>query len=127
MSKKLNLLQYDISEMRSFFANVGEDSFRADQMMHWIYRRYCDDFRLMTNFSRSLRRRIGSISQIIPPRIQEEKVSLDGTIKWRLISSSKDTFETVCIRDKGRITLCISSQIGMFCEVSILLCFKQKI
>ncbi|ADD79660.1 23S rRNA (adenine(2503)-C(2))-methyltransferase RlmN [Candidatus Riesia pediculicola] len=124
MSNKLNLLQYDILKVRKIFKDIGENTFRADQLTDWIYRHYCDNFQSMTNFSRDLRKKMESFFQILPPRIQEKKISLDGTIKWRMRTDSEETIETVFIPEGRRKTLCISSQIG--CPLKCRFCFVSK-
>jgi 23S rRNA (adenine2503-C2)-methyltransferase len=49
---------------------------------------------------------------VIPPNILLEKPSTDGTHKWLLGMDSSNAIEAVFIPDKGRGTLCVSSQVG---------------
>ena len=46
------------------------------------------------------------------PQVQFEKPSTDGTHKWLLGMDGKNAIEAVFIPDKGRGTLCVSSQVG---------------
>ena len=46
------------------------------------------------------------------PKVQFEKPSADGTHKWLLGMDGGNAIETVYIPDKGRGTLCVSSQVG---------------
>lgn len=109
--KKVNLLNMDLDILLDFFSKIGERSFRAYQVMHWIYQRYCEDFDKMTNLSTMLRTKLNRIAEIRAPIIRDEKISIDGTIKW-IMQVGSQCIETVYIPDKLRATLCISSQVG---------------
>jgi 23S rRNA (adenine2503-C2)-methyltransferase len=54
------------------------------------------------------------------PQIQFDKPSEDGTHKWLLGMDGKNAIETVYIPDKGRGTLCVSSQVG--CALNCTFC-----
>src|SRR5690606_37105189 len=47
-----------------------------------------------------------------PPQVLFEKQSADGTHKWLIGMDGGNAIETVFIPDKGRGTLCVSSQVG---------------
>lgn len=105
--------------MREFFCNIGEKSFRADQVMKWIYHSCCDDFEKMTNINKVLRKKLQCIAEVTAPKALTELRSVDGTIKW-VIKVGNQQIETVYIPDGKRATLCISSQVG--CAVKCKFC-----
>ncbi|CUX97466.1 bifunctional tRNA (adenosine(37)-C2)-methyltransferase TrmG/ribosomal RNA large subunit methyltransferase RlmN [Candidatus Hoaglandella endobia] len=109
--KKLNLLDMNRQQLRVFFASLGEQPFRADQVMKWIYHYYCDDFDQMTDINKPLRTRLKALTEIRAPEVSTEQKSADGTIKWA-INVGNQQVETVYIPDKDRATLCVSSQVG---------------
>ncbi|CAL4320939.1 23S rRNA (adenine(2503)-C(2))-methyltransferase RlmN [Buchnera aphidicola] len=109
--EKINLLNFDRHQMRNFFCSIGEKSFCADQIMIWIYHHFCCDFDKMTNLKKNLRKKLKKISTIFAPKFIQEKVSIDGTIKW-MVDLNNQNIETVYIPEKNRGTLCISSQSG---------------
>ena len=47
-----------------------------------------------------------------PPKVLFDKPSADGTHKWLLGMDGGNAIEAVFIPDKGRGTLCVSSQVG---------------
>jgi len=51
----VNLFDYDRPGLRAWFESVGERTFRADQIMKWVYHRGVVDFDDMTDLSKSLR------------------------------------------------------------------------
>ncbi len=55
MADKINLFDYDRKMLESYFLNIGEKSFRAHQLLKWIYQYGIIDFEFMTNFSYDLR------------------------------------------------------------------------
>ena len=110
---KQNLLDLDREGMERFFAEtLGEKRFRAHQIMKWIHHRYVTDFNDMTDLGKALRAKLEAHAEVRVPQIQFEKPSTDGTHKWLLAMDGKNAIETVYIPDKGRGTLCVSSQVG---------------
>ncbi|WP_159715158.1 23S rRNA (adenine(2503)-C(2))-methyltransferase RlmN [Blochmannia endosymbiont of Camponotus nipponensis] len=109
--KKVNLLNMSKEELLIFFSKLGEKSFRAYQVMRWVYHYYCDDFNQMTNLSKSLQKKLNQVAEIRAPIITTEQLSLDGTIKWAM-KIDEQQIETVYIPENIRTTLCVSSQIG---------------
>lgn len=111
-SATVNLLDFDRQGLIGFFAGLGEQRYRAEQVMKWIYHRHATDFEQMTDLGKPLRAKLQAACTITPPRVQFEKPSADGTHKWLLGMDSGNAIESVFIPDKGRGTLCVSSQIG---------------
>lgn len=113
--EKINLLDLNRQQMREFFASLGEKPFRADQVMKWIYHYCCDDFNEMTDINKVFRNRLQELAEIRAPEVAEEQRSADGTIKWAIQVGGQQV-ETVYIPEKGRATLCVSSQVGCALE-----------
>ncbi len=111
-SAKANLLDFDRDGLRGFFADLGEQAYRADQVMKWIYHRLESDFAAMTDLGKSLREKLPEVAAIAPPRALLDKASSDGTRKWLLGMDAGNAVETVYIPEPTRGTLCVSSQIG---------------
>lgn len=109
--KKINLLDMNKEELEKFFFRLNEKTFRAQQLMKWIYHHYCNNFNYMTDLSESLRTKLNKISEIKAPIITRKQLSSDGTIKWSMKVDNQE-IETVYIPEYMRSTLCISSQVG---------------
>lgn len=116
MMKKINLLDLSRSEMQSFFAELGEKAFRADQVMKWIYHYCIDDFDEMTNLNKALRAKLSDVAEIKAPTIKLQQESSDGTIKFAMDLGDGQEVESVWIPEAGRATLCVSSQVGCALE-----------
>ncbi len=110
---KTNLFGLDRAGLERFFADdLGEKRFRAHQVMKWIYHRHATTFDEMTDVGKALRAKLDAHAVISPPNVVFEKPSTDGTHKWLLGMDGSNAIETVFIPDKGRGTLCVSSQVG---------------
>ncbi len=120
-SSKQNLLDLDREGLERFFADtLGEKRFRAHQVMKWVHHRHVTDFDAMTDLGKVLRAKLHEHAQVRVPQVQFEKPSTDGTHKWLLGMDGNNAIETVYIPDKGRGTLCVSSQVG--CALNCTFC-----
>jgi 23S rRNA (adenine2503-C2)-methyltransferase len=110
---KVNLLDLDRDGLERFFADdLGEKRFRAHQVMKWIYHRHVCDFAEMSDLGKALRAKLEARAVVMPPPVILDKPSADGTYKWLLGMDQANAIEAVFIPDKGRGTLCVSSQVG---------------
>ena len=112
MSKKINLLGCSLESLENFFLSINEPRFRAKQLLKWIHQKGVIDFNSMSDFNKDLRHKLVSIAKIQPPKIYEEYVSSEGTIKYLIKLDSGSMVEMVVIPEKKRRTLCVSSQAG---------------
>jgi 23S rRNA (adenine2503-C2)-methyltransferase len=113
-----NLLDLDRAGLETFFAGLGEKSFRATQLMKWIYGQGVTDFAAMTNISKSLQARLQDLASIDLPEIASDNQSDDGSRKWLFRLADGNCIETVYIPEAERGTLCVSSQVGCMLNCS---------
>ncbi len=121
---------YTLEEVESLFAAIGEKSYRAKQLFNWLYERNVDNFFDITNFSRELRSYLNEHYEISPLTLVDRKKSnVDGTEKLLFKTFDNHFIESVFIRndgtDEGRLTVCVSSQIG--CTMGCAFCETAKI
>ena len=89
--------------------------------MKWIHHRHVTDFAEMTDLGKALRAKLEAHAHRAPPKVLFDKASADGTHKWLLGMDGGNAIEAVFIPDKGRGTLCVSSQVGCALELPVLL------
>ena len=99
---KTNLLGLERPALEAFFAALGEQPFRARQLMQWIYQRGVDDFNAMTDLSKGLRVKLLECAEIKLPTILGDQRSTDGTRKWLLSMDAANGIETVFIPEGNR-------------------------
>ena len=120
----INLLDYDGPGLTALFAELGEKSFRATQVLRWIHRFGQSDFDAMTDIAKSLREKLKATAVIQPPVIVSDQVSDDGTRKFLINVGAGNAIETVFIPENDRGTLCISTQAG--CALDCAFCSTGK-
>lgn len=106
----MNLADLTLEEIEQEVKVLGESSFRAKQIYEWIYRGA--DLDQMTNLSKALRDKLKEKHTVFFPKIHTRFVSNDGTIKYLMELSDGNLIETVLMRYKHGISVCISSQVG---------------
>lgn len=106
----------------------GEKPFRADQIFDWIWNKGVFDFDQMLNLSKAFRDKLKAETTLIPPKLIFEQKSDDGTIKYLIRLEDGKTVESVWIprEDQGRVTVCISTQVGCRMGCTFCLTAQQK-
>ncbi len=123
--QKIDLKALSIVELESYITGLGLPLFRAKQLLHWIYEKYAESIDDITEFSKDLRKRLSETALISNITLLEKQRSADGTEKFLFKLEDSETIESVLISDKGRLTLCISSQAG--CAMDCKFCLTGKL
>jgi 23S rRNA (adenine2503-C2)-methyltransferase len=113
---KKNLLDFNLDQMSRHFGEMGEQPFRAKQVLRWIHQMAADDFDAMTDLSKRLRANLNRQAEVRAPSLITGQASKDGTRKWLFDVGKGNAVETVFIPEDERGTLCVSSQIGCALE-----------
>jgi 23S rRNA (adenine2503-C2)-methyltransferase len=111
-AKKKNILELNRKELISWLGSRKIESYRADQVLKWIYLRQADRFDLMTDIAKDIRPVLEDHFTI--GRLQKEKVEIskDGSRKYLFKLEDGKRIESVLIPERDHYTLCISSQVG---------------
>ena len=109
-----------LEELQAQFQAWGQPSYRAEQVLEWLYRRRVTDWEAMTNLPRSLRQQLQDSFTLHSLELVRKQGSHDTTQKflWRL--SDHSLIESVLIPANpalygdasDRHTLCVSTQVG---------------
>jgi len=122
--ERINLLGMSRAQLESFFLELGEKRFRAQQLMKWMHHQGECDFAAMSNLGKALRERLSAIAEVRPPAVESMHDSSDGTRKWLVHVDGGGLVETVLIPEGNRATLCVSSQVG--CSLDCSFCSTGK-
>lgn len=123
MSPPRSILDLTPDALAAELSDLGEPSYRAGQILRWVYKDRVGAFADMTNLPRALRERLESRLAISPGREATRSTSPDGTLKLLVGFTDGATAECVMIPapgDDGRRTLCVSTQVG--CDVGCRFC-----
>ncbi len=99
-------------DISGFLAEIGEKPFRAKQIHEWIWKRSATSIDEMTNLPGLVREKLKTRFAIRPAKIEKEQRAADGTIKSALKLHDGHLVESVLIPQGGRMTACVSSQVG---------------
>lgn len=121
---KHDLMNMEIQELQQFLEDMGQQKFHAKQIFQWIGRgaREIDE---MTDLSKALREQLKLSSYIGSLNIKRKLISeLDGTTKYLFELSDGNIIESVLMRYKHGLTVCISSQVG--CKMGCKFCASTQ-
>jgi len=112
MGGKLDIKDLGRGELRELVKGLGKEDYRVQQIIQWIYRHRVKSFQQMTNLSKGLRDFLEETCRLDYPSLRDLEISADGSRKFLFGLRDGETVESVLIPDKGRLTLCISTQVG---------------
>ena len=107
-----NLLSLDPESAQRLVQSLGWPRYRAGQILRWLYQGQIRDIEQMTDLSKTERSRLKAVART--GRSQDCRVlrSEDGTRKLLISLEDGLVVESVLIPDAGRLTLCLSTQVG---------------
>jgi 23S rRNA (adenine2503-C2)-methyltransferase len=118
---KKNILDFNYEELVNEFKSLGLEKYRVDQVFDWIYKKKVFDFKDMTNLSKEHRKILDENFGIQIPKLLDMQISkIDRTTKFLWELPDGNTIESVALFHEGRVTACISTQVG--CPVKCSFC-----
>lgn len=109
---KINLLELTKEELEVEIDKLGEPSFRAQQILNWVYDKKVFDFSKMSNLAKGLREELNEYFYLEPLTKLGAQESKDGTIKYLFQLMDGAKIEVVYMPSDKRKTVCISTQVG---------------
>ena len=111
-NEKINILELSKASIVRWLESRQIKSYRADQILKWIYLRQTDRFEQMTDIAKEIRLLLDDHFMII--RLQSENIetSKDGSRKYLFKLKDGKYIESVLIPERDHYTLCISTQVG---------------
>ncbi len=129
--QKTDIRTLTYSRLKEIVQEMGEPTFRADQLYEWLWQKRAEEFSGMTNLSKPFRQQLEQHYTIRPVEFETVQHSRDRTVKVRFRLYDDNLIEGVLIpaeptphdESKGdfdRVTACISSQVG--CSLNCKFC-----
>ncbi|MGQ9617587.1 MAG: 23S rRNA (adenine(2503)-C(2))-methyltransferase RlmN [Candidatus Aminicenantia bacterium] len=119
-----NLLGKDKKELENLLLSFLKEPYRINQVYQWIYQKFAKDFISMTNIPKEGRMTLSERFSIDYPKLEKERVSKDGSIKFFLKLKDGLYIESVFLPETNRNTFCISTQVG--CKMGCKYCLTAK-
>ncbi len=124
-AKKPQYLSLSRDEWAELFDKIGEPKFRGQQVADWIFKFFATSPDEFTNLNRSLRSKLADQLEWSLPEVVSSLNSADGSTKLLLKTSNGQLIESVVLRYEGRVSLCVSSQVG--CKMACSFCQTGKL
>ncbi|MBQ0118122.1 MAG: 23S rRNA (adenine(2503)-C(2))-methyltransferase RlmN [Flavobacterium sp.] len=112
-------------ELRTFFVEKGDKSFRGNQVYEWLWSKGAHNFEDMTNLSKETRQLLETHFVINHIKVDKMQHSTDGTIKNAVKLHDDLIVESVLIPTETRTTACVSSQVG--CSLDCNFCATARL
>ena len=114
-----------ISELETYFLELGEKKFRAKQLFEAIHKQKIKNIEDISTFSQDLKEKLINSSEIYGvKKVLELKSKLDGTRKYLFELHDGNVIESVLMKYKYGYTVCISTQVG--CKMGCAFCASTK-
>ena len=125
MSSKRDIRSFSEDNLKEILSVNSFKSFRANQIMHWIWKKSVHRFDQMSNLPENLIKFLNDNFVINFIKVYRTQQSVDGTIKNAIKLFDGHIVECVLIPNKDRITACVSSQVG--CSLNCKFCATAKL
>ncbi|RJQ38525.1 MAG: 23S rRNA (adenine(2503)-C(2))-methyltransferase RlmN [Nitrospiraceae bacterium] len=109
---KINLKALSKDALGKFVKEQELPTYRAKQILHWIYEKKVESVKDITELSKELREKLSDAAYISNLKLLNRQTSSDGAEKFLFGLEDGESIESVLIPDEDRQTLCISSQVG---------------
>lgn len=100
------------SEWKPLCKELGLPAFRAEQIVTGLYQNFAQSWQEITTLPAGLRDTLSARFSLAPLETVHIHDSSDGVQKLLLACEDGERIETVLIPSKGRVTQCISTQVG---------------
>ena len=107
-----NLVGLLPSELEDLAVSLGASRYRGRQIATWIYRKGAVELEAMSDLPKDLRKQLAESHEIGLPDLERATPSQDGSRKLVFCLADDRRVSAVLMPDDGRITLCLSTQVG---------------
>ena len=114
------VLELSFQELQDWLRERGYPTFRTQQIRRWLIQRRITSFEQMSDLPAALRQQLQEQFRFCSFQTVGHQVASDRTEKLLLRLQDGELVECVLMRDPGRRTVCISTQVG--CAMGCVFC-----
>lgn len=123
--KQIELNSMTLDELKSYMNEIGEKSFRGEQLFSYFNRNMKLDINELKQFPSSLREKISDEDMINEVKILRAfRSEIDSTRKYLNLLEDNNIVESVFMEYKHGNSACISTQVG--CKMGCIFCASTK-
>ncbi len=123
-TEKIDLKSLAPSELQQWLASSGKERYRSVQLLRWMFKEGVHSPEQMTNLSKKFRQELDRVSRISRLACVRTQTAQDRTRKFLFELEDGNRIESVLIPDDGRLTLCVSTQVG--CALGCRFCLTGR-
>lgn len=112
------------AQVTKLIIELAAPSYRADQVLAWLYGQDVFDWNRLGNVPLRLRTELASRYDLSGLQLQERQLSADGTRKFLFRLRDEHTIESVIIPMADHATFCLSTQVG--CAMACSFCATAR-
>ena len=121
---KKDIKDFTLAQLETSLTGLGLPKYTARQVFSWVYQKGIEDFQAMSDIAKASRMVLEENYFFSTPVLLQQQLSQDGTYKFLWQLEDKATIESALIPDGGRLTLCLSSQVG--CKYHCIFCLSGR-
>ncbi len=121
----IDLKSLEVEELEEIFINLGEKKYRAHQTFKWIHQKMVSSIDNITELPQGLRDKLNSNFTISRLKIVKSLDSkYDDTSKYLFALDDGNIIESVMMKYKHGVSVCLSTQVG--CRMGCEFCASTK-
>ncbi|MDK8181348.1 23S rRNA (adenine(2503)-C(2))-methyltransferase RlmN [Paenibacillus sp. UMB4589-SE434] len=109
-----------LEQLTIWLAGQGHKKFRATQVWEWLYRKRVTDFSEMVDVNPDCLRVLAEHFAITTLKEHVKQEAADGTVKFLFMLDDGNLIETVLMRHKYGLSVCVTTQVG--CNIGCSFC-----
>jgi 23S rRNA (adenine2503-C2)-methyltransferase len=109
---KQSIYNLTLPELTQWFIDNGQKKARATEVWDWLYRKCARDFSEMLDVNETCRELLAEYFVIHTMQQEIRQLSTDGTIKFLFRLQDGNVIETVLMRTKFGVSVCVTTQVG---------------
>ncbi|EXX87836.1 RNA methyltransferase [Paenibacillus darwinianus] len=117
---KSSIYGMTFQQLTAWLAEHGHKKSRASQVWDWLYRKRVTDFSEMSDVNADCRQLLADHFVILTFSEHTKQESVDGTIKFLFKLQDGNLIETVLMRHKFGLSVCVTTQVG--CNIGCSFC-----
>ncbi|MFX3636551.1 MAG: 23S rRNA (adenine(2503)-C(2))-methyltransferase RlmN [Candidatus Pristimantibacillus sp.] len=117
---KQSIYGLTFDQLEAWLLEYGHKKFRASQVWDWLYRKRVTDFSAMIDVNKDCIQLLSEHYYITSLTEHTKQESADGTIKFLFKLSDGNLIETVLMRHKFGLSVCVTTQVG--CNIGCSFC-----
>lgn len=125
MDLRKTLYGLELKETTEILTGLGEPAYRARQLLEWLYHRHADSWENLSNLPPALLKKL-KVEFLLKNLTPKEAVPSPRGESTKFLFETRDhhLLESVLIRQQGRETVCVSTQLG--CKMKCVFCASGK-